>query len=59
MTSAIGLVLVIGAVALLWFFLPRKGQRHRWLDFPMMESLVPLAFVSAIAIGATMLFSGF
>jgi hypothetical protein len=53
-----GLILVLASAAALWFFLPRRGQSHPWLRLRLMQSLVPLAIVTALALGATMAISG-
>ena len=51
----IGAALFALSIALLWFFLPRRGQSHPWMSFPFMGSAVPLAIVTSLAIGLTML----
>jgi hypothetical protein len=53
-----GVILVLASAAALWFFLPRRGQSHALLRLPLMQSLVPLAIVTALALGATMAISG-
>jgi len=53
-----GVILVLASAAALWFFLPRRGQSHPFLRLPLMQSLVPLAIVSGLALGATMAISG-
>jgi hypothetical protein len=54
-----GVILVLASAAALWFFLPRRGQSHPMLRLRFMQSLVlPLAIVSALAIGVTMAISG-
>ena len=57
MGSMFGLVLVIVSVAVFWYFMPKRGRRNRLLDLPFVESLVPLAVVSGIALGVTMALS--
>jgi hypothetical protein len=53
-----GVILVIASAAVLWLFFPKRGQPHPWMRFRLMQSLVPLAIVSALALGATMAISG-
>ncbi|SFH98213.1 hypothetical protein [Bradyrhizobium sp. cf659] len=50
----IGALLVVLSIALLWFFLPRHGQPHRWMALPFIETAVPLLVVMAFTGGLTM-----
>jgi hypothetical protein len=58
LAAAVGLILVAASIVALWFFFPKGGRPNPLLRLPLMESLVPLAIVSAIALGATMAISG-
>jgi hypothetical protein len=53
-----GVTLVVASAAALWFFLPKRGQSNPILRLPLMQSLVPLAIVTGLALGATMAISG-
>jgi len=59
MTSLFGLALVVASVPTFWFFLQKQGKRSQLLDLPFMSTLVPLAVISAFAIGVTMVVSLF
>ena len=56
--STAGVILVIASIAVSWFFYPKRGQPHPLMRLPFMQSLVPLAIVSGLALGATMTISG-
>ena len=49
-----GAFLVVLAVVLLWFFLPRHGQSHRWMALPFFEAGIPLVIIMSLAVGVTM-----
>ncbi|MDP2410880.1 MAG: hypothetical protein Q8M26_11415 [Pseudolabrys sp.] len=42
----------------LWTMLPRHGIPHRYSETPFLQSLIPVAIVSALAIGVTMVLGG-
>ncbi|MBR0845514.1 hypothetical protein JQ607_35450 [Bradyrhizobium liaoningense] len=50
-----GALLVVLSVAVLWFFLPRSGQPHRWMAIPLIDTAVPLLIIIGLATGLTML----
>jgi hypothetical protein len=56
--STAGAILVVASIAVLWFFFPKRGQPHPLMRLRLMQSLVPLAIVSGLALGATMAISG-
>ena len=58
MEAAAGVILVLASAGVLWLFLPKRGQSHAMLRLPLMQSLVPLAIVSGLALGVTMAISG-
>ena len=53
-----GLLLIIASVTLVWYFMPR-GRPRLWADHPFLQSMIPLAAVSGIAMGGAMVFSLF
>ncbi|MBR0931691.1 hypothetical protein JQ561_34205 [Bradyrhizobium diazoefficiens] len=50
----IGAFLVVLSVALLWVFLPRNGQSHRWMELPFFETGIPLVIIMSFSAGLTM-----
>ncbi|MBR0855423.1 hypothetical protein [Bradyrhizobium liaoningense] len=36
-----GARLLVLSVAVLWFFLPRAGQPHRWMAIPLIDTAIP------------------
>lgn len=50
----VGALLVVLSIALLWFFLPRNGQPHRWMALPFFETGIPLAIIMSFSAGLTM-----
>jgi len=53
----LGLALVLGSVGLIWYFLPRRGRARLWNELPFLQSMIPLAAVSGLAICGAMMFS--
>jgi hypothetical protein len=59
MLSIVSGVVVFGAGgAGLWYFSPRNGVPHPVATRPLLDSLVPIAIVSALAIGIAMIVAG-
>jgi hypothetical protein len=54
-----GLVVSGAGGAGLWMLMPRNGQPHRLARTPMLDSLVPVVIVSALAIGVALIVAGF
>ena len=50
-----GALLLVLSVAMLWFFVPRNGQPHRWMGIPLVDTAVPLLIIIGFATGLTML----
>lgn len=60
MLSIVSGVVVFGAGGTgLWYFSPRSGITHPIATKPLLDSLVPVGIVSALAIGTAMILSGF
>jgi hypothetical protein len=53
-----GLVVFGGGSAGLWYFKPTNGQPHRLTVMPLLDSLIPIAIVTALAIGVALIVSG-
>jgi hypothetical protein len=59
MLSVISGAVVFGAGgAGLWYFKPRNGAAHPMATAPFLESLVPIAIVSALAVGVALIIAG-
>lgn len=59
MISIISGVIVGGAGgAGLWYFKPRNGQVHRLAAMPLLDSLIPIGIVTALAIGVALIIAG-
>lgn len=59
MLSLISGVIMFGAGgAGLWYCKPRNGVAHSVATAPLLESLVPIAIVSALAIGLALVVAG-
>ncbi len=52
-----GLIVWLITAALLWYCLPRGGKTHRFVGTEF-EPYVAVAFVTAIAVGFCLIFSG-
>jgi hypothetical protein len=53
-----GLVMVAGAIAILWYFRPHNGVPARAATLPLMETLIPLSVTSGLALGVAMVIAG-
>jgi len=53
-----GLIVAGGGGAGLWYFMPHKGKMHPLARAKFLDSLIPIAIVSAIAIGVALIISG-
>jgi hypothetical protein len=54
-----GLIVSGGGGATLWYLIsPRNGQPHRLARAPFLDSLLPIAIVSALAIGVALIVAG-
>jgi hypothetical protein len=53
-----GVVVVGAGGAGLWYFLPKDGVVHPLAQAPLLESLLPISIVSALAVGAALIVSG-
>jgi hypothetical protein len=53
-----GVVVAGGGGASLWYFKPRNGQVHPLAIKPLLDSLIPIAIVSALAIGVALIVAG-
>ena len=54
-----GIIVIGGGAAGLWCMLPRDGVTHPLAKKPLLDSLIPIAIVSALAIGVALIISGF
>lgn len=54
-TLLTGALLVVLSGAMLWFFLPRNGEPHRWMAIPFVDAAVPLVVIIGLALGLTLL----
>jgi len=45
--------------ATLWYMMPTNAQAHPLARKPLLDSLIPIAIVSALAIGSALIISGF
>jgi hypothetical protein len=52
------MVVAAGGVGL-WYFRPTEGQTHPLVKVPLLDSLIPIAIVSAFAIGVALIIRGF
>jgi hypothetical protein len=60
MFSVISGLIVTGAGATgLWYAMPRNGQVRAFAKKPIVDSLVPIGIVSALAIGVSLIIAGF
>jgi hypothetical protein len=53
-----GLVVSGAGGAGLWILMPRNGQPHRLARTPMLDSLLPIAIVAALAVGVALIVAG-
>ena len=54
-----GLVVFGAGAAGLWYFLPTNGRVHPLAKKPFLDSLIPIAIVTALAIGTALIIAGF
>ena len=54
-----GIVAVAAGGATLWYFLPTEGRVHPIAKLPLLDSLIPIAIISALAIGVSLIVNGF
>ena len=52
-----GLAVAGSGAAGLWYCLPRNGQVHPLVVMPVLDWLIPIAIVSALALGTVMIVS--
>jgi hypothetical protein len=57
-TALTGLAMMIGSLGLFGYFWPRAGRSAIWDRSSFLRDMVPLAAVSGLALGVTMLVSG-
>ena len=53
-----GVIVAGGGGAGLWYFKPRNGQVHPLTVKPLLDSLIPIAIVTALAIGVALIVAG-
>jgi len=53
-----GLVVSGAGGAGLWYMMPHDGQPHPLAKKPLLDSLIPIAIVSAFAIGVALIIDG-
>ncbi|MGH6664502.1 MAG: hypothetical protein ACREB2_06310 [Pseudolabrys sp.] len=53
-----GAIVAGGGGAGLWYFMPNNGQPHRLTVTPLLDSLIPIAIVTALAIGIALVVAG-
>jgi hypothetical protein len=53
-----GLAVASSGVAGLWYCWPRNGQAHPLIVMPVLDSLIPIAIVTALALGTALIISG-
>jgi hypothetical protein len=60
MMSIISGVVVLGAGGGgLWLMIPRNGVPHPLARKPLLDSLIPIAIVAALAVGVALVINGF
>ncbi|MGH6725241.1 MAG: hypothetical protein ACREB8_01685 [Pseudolabrys sp.] len=53
-----GLIVAGGGGAGLWYLMPRNGEPHRLARAPLLDSLLPISIVAALAVGVAMIVAG-
>jgi hypothetical protein len=53
-----GAIVAGGGGVGLWYFMPSNGQTHPLATKPLLDSVIPIAIVAALAIGAAMIVAG-
>lgn len=59
MTAVLGVLLIAGTTALLFFMLPKQGRSHRLATAPVFQVAIPIAIITGYALGITFVFSSF
>jgi len=59
MLAILGLLITGVSGGTFWYLLPKNGEVHRLVTMPFLDQLLPVTLVSGLAIGITMLISGF
>ncbi len=54
-----GIVVAGGGGAGLWYMMPRGGVIHPLAKKPLLDSLIPIAIVAALAVGVALIVAGF
>jgi hypothetical protein len=58
-TAVTALAMIIGSLGLFGYFWPRAGRSAIWDRSSFLRDMIPLAAVSGLALGVTMLLSAF
>ncbi len=53
-----GLVVTGAGSAGLWYFSPRNGQAHALALKPVLDSMIPIGIVTALAVGVALIVDG-
>ena len=53
-----GVIVFGGGGAGLWYFMPSNGQVHPLAKRPLLDSLIPIAIVTALALGVALIIAG-
>lgn len=53
-----GLIVTGAGGASLWYFMPRGGVIHPLARKPLVDSMIPIGIVSALAIGVALIVAG-
>ena len=53
-----GVVLFVGAVAMVWHFKPHEGQVHPMITMPVFQSAIPITITTVAALGLAMIVAG-
>ena len=53
-----GAIVASGGGFGLWYFSPHGGQTHPLARQPLLDSIIPVSIVSALAIGVAMIIAG-
>lgn len=53
-----GAIVVGGGGAGLWYFMPHHGKQHPLTVTPLLDSLIPICIVTALAIGVALIVAG-
>jgi hypothetical protein len=58
LSFVIGVILLVSAISLLLYCRPRDGKVHRLATLPLIETAVPLAVTSGLALGGALVVAG-